>query len=138
MREVKCFLMRLPFQVRELSFYRIYQEMNYSEDELSFEILNLLKDKANFHRKYQAFSLLLCQYLDFVPVESTIKQLQEELRLTLTAIIQELTDLDLYNERGRLPFNALWFDHPNCLMFYVMNKGDVEYEFQTVSSSNRN
>ena len=72
MREVKCFLMRLPFQVRELSFYRIYQEMNYSEDELSFEILNLLKDKANFHRKYQAFSLLLCQYLDFVPVESTI------------------------------------------------------------------
>ncbi len=126
MREVKCFLMRLPILVRDLSIYKIYQELSYTEDDLSFELLSILRDKAIFHRKYRAFFDSLCQLSSTVPLGISIDELREELRTTIIWIMEELEREQLYNPQGRLPFNALWFDQPNCLMFYVMSKNDVD------------
>lgn len=125
-REVKCYFLRLPFLSEDLKSLFIFKENSISQDVYTFEILHILKDKQFLERRLSNFKNEIFEKFKLISSDILFNEVEKEIEFLINTLLYELSLENLYDEKGCLPFNALWFECTDSLMFYVMSKADVD------------
>ena len=125
---IKMFVMTTPVLFEHLLMLRVYEAESRTNYEWCVDALRVVMRESELKERYLDFADQLIQWYEesACAAEFDGGSLLEQTLAFFKALSQELVMSGMYIG-GSLHFNAFWMDKPDTLIFFRMEKGDVEY-----------
>lgn len=119
---LKLFTLFSPVNLNDFPPLILYRELSLLDEQFATDVLMALKEPK---KGRQVFIARLIKYWKSLPTVIDGEVLLTSASHFLNRIEQELILFNLY-QTGLLPFNSLWFEGPDTLVFFRVDKNDVE------------
>lgn len=115
---LKMFVIYSPILFKYLLALDLYRESSISDEEFALDVLMALKTNKNklIYKLHKLFKIN--------PITDSIEELINQTHEFLNKLQQELQIFNCYIDNN-LPFNCLWLDGEDSLIFFRVTKDDV-------------
>lgn len=122
-RVFKFLILNAPFPFEQLHLASLYDESQFLE-ELAKHLLGILKREDHFVAKAFEYIRSLGSYYATSSQEISVEELVKQSLDFFVAVRDELRLFSMYRD-GVLPFNTIWLDKPDTIIFFKMEPRDV-------------
>jgi hypothetical protein len=120
-KTLKMFALYSPVNFDEFAPLMIYYETSLSDEQFAMDVLMALKEPKTGKRNF--ISRLIKQW-QIIPTMCDGDYLIKQAMNFLNHLEQELLLFNLY-QNGLLPFNCLWIEGTDSLVFFRVDENDV-------------